>query len=306
MAARAQLDGNGAALAIVTGDPQHGGKAPRAAGVALLVHRPEVGGEREAERIGALEEAAALSVPAPLPHLLGIGPRLGQPGERVLLRPLLLRRLLGDRGVDHDQQQDEETAPRPRGPHQKGRAGPLPAPVRSRAAATSSRSASVNSKSAAGSHPSICEGRRAPTIAPVTPGQASVQATATAPTLVPWRWAIGPSAAARPRLRSRRSPLNSGERDRQSSAGRRAARARVNVPLSRPACIGLYTIAPVPCAAHHRSSAAAACRVIAEKGGCSVSTWPRRSAASSCETSWFDRPTERTLPSAFRSRRVCQ
>ena len=38
---------------------------------------------------------------------------------------------------------------------------------------------------------------------------------------------------------------------------------------------------PVSCSRHHGSSAAANSRRIAENGGCSVSTWPTRSAASS-------------------------
>jgi L-asparagine transporter-like permease len=47
---------------------------------------------------------------------------------------------------------------------------------------------------AAPSQPSTCDGERAPTIAPVTPGQVSVQAMATDDTVVLCRFAIGISA----------------------------------------------------------------------------------------------------------------
>src|SRR5207302_6506326 len=65
-----------------------------------------------------------------------------------------------------------------------GRTGPDPARVLMIAAAISSTSAGVSSSVAAPIHPFTCSGVRAPTIAPVTPGQASVQATATADTVV--------------------------------------------------------------------------------------------------------------------------
>ena len=70
-------------------------------------------------------------------------------------------------------------------PATAGCVGPAPAPVRAIAEAISSRSAGVSSRVVAGIQPSICAGERAPTIAAVTPGQASVQATATADTVVP-------------------------------------------------------------------------------------------------------------------------
>src|SRR3989449_7258831 len=66
-----------------------------------------------------------------------------------------------------------------------GRTGPVPAPVRLMAPAISSKSASVRVSAAAPIQPSTCAGDRAPTIAPLTPGQASVQATATAATVAP-------------------------------------------------------------------------------------------------------------------------
>lgn len=66
-----------------------------------------------------------------------------------------------------------------------GRAGPAPAPVRAMAAAISSKSAASSSSRAASIQPSTWAGVRAPTIAPLTPGQARVHATATAATVVP-------------------------------------------------------------------------------------------------------------------------
>ena len=48
--------------------------------------------------------------------------------------------------------------------------------------------------------PSTCSGLRAPTMAPVTPGQASVQAMAIEDTDVSWRFAIGPSASRRQQI----------------------------------------------------------------------------------------------------------
>jgi hypothetical protein len=63
------------------------------------------------------------------------------------------------------------------------------------AAAISSRSSSVELERA-GRDPAVdLSGERAPTIAPVTPSQASVQATATAPTPTPCRRATGTSAS---------------------------------------------------------------------------------------------------------------
>jgi hypothetical protein len=41
------------------------------------------------------------------------------------------------------------------------------------------------------------------------------------------------------KLRFSFSPVNSSARDRQSSAGSAFARASVNAPVSRPACMGL-------------------------------------------------------------------
>src|SRR5258708_38203717 len=66
-----------------------------------------------------------------------------------------------------------------------GDAGPAPASVWRIAAAISSRSSVASVIHAASIQPSTCSGVRAPTIAPVTPGHASVQATAIADTDVP-------------------------------------------------------------------------------------------------------------------------
>ena len=81
-------------------------------------------------------------------------------------------------------------------------AGPAPASVRWIDDAISSRSCCVSISDAAPIQPSTCAGVRAPTIAPVTPGHASVQAMATADTDVPWRVAIGRSASRSARLLS--------------------------------------------------------------------------------------------------------
>jgi len=75
--------------------------------------------------------------------------------------------------------------------HDHTRTGPSPAPVCSIAIAIRSRSACVSRRSAAPIQPSTCAAFRAPTIAPVTPGHASVHATATATTVA----AVGPRSA---------------------------------------------------------------------------------------------------------------
>src|SRR4051812_37297642 len=85
-----------------------------------------------------------------------------------------------------------------------GCVGPDPTPSRSIVAAISSRSPALSSRVAAPIQPSICAGDLAPTIAPVTPGHARVQATATAATVVSWRFAIGASASRSPMFFSRR------------------------------------------------------------------------------------------------------
>jgi hypothetical protein len=87
--------------------------------------------------------------------------------------------------------------------------------------------------------PSTCSRERPPTIAPVTPGQASVHATATADTLAPWRCAIGRKASRKAKLRLRFGSLKSGERRRQSSSANFATFSRLNVSVNRPDCIGL-------------------------------------------------------------------
>src|ERR1700687_227668 len=61
----------------------------------------------------------------------------------------------------------------------------------------SSRSCGVSTIEAAPIQPSTCAGLRAPTMAPVTPGQASVHAMAIAATPVPRRCATGFSASTR-------------------------------------------------------------------------------------------------------------
>ena len=105
----------------------------------------------------------------------------------------------------------------------RGDAGPVPASVTRTAAAMSARSSSFSSRVAAGSQPSTCPGRRAPTIAPVTSGNDSVHATATAGGITPCRSATGRSAPARARLCDSARPVKSGSPARQS-------------PGSRPGC----------------------------------------------------------------------
>ena len=80
------------------------------------------------------------------------------------------------------------------------RTGPAPAPVRSTARAISSKSFALSCTFAAATHASTCSGLRAPTIAPVTPGHASVHATATAEMETRWRSATGRSASRNSRL----------------------------------------------------------------------------------------------------------
>src|SRR3954471_16602665 len=65
-----------------------------------------------------------------------------------------------------------------------GRVGPDPTPSLSIEAAISSRSRVLSSRVAASIQPSICAGDLAPTIAPVTPGQVRVHATAIAAIVV--------------------------------------------------------------------------------------------------------------------------
>src|SRR6266550_5572642 len=72
-----------------------------------------------------------------------------------------------------------------------GRVGPDPTPSLSIVAAISSRSPELRMSVAASIHPSTCDGDLAPTIAPVTPGQVRVHATAMADTLALCRSAIG-------------------------------------------------------------------------------------------------------------------
>src|SRR5579859_4331993 len=78
---------------------------------------------------------------------------------------------------------------------------------------------------AASIQPSTWRGLRAPTIAPVTPGHASVQATATAATLVWRRSAMPRIASATARFRASAGALKLSFRDRQSLAGSAAQQA---------------------------------------------------------------------------------
>ena len=76
-------------------------------------------------------------------------------------------------------------------------------------------------------------------MAPVTPGQARVQATATAETVVPWRAAMGRRASRKAMLRPSSGSLKLPERRRQSSAAMRATRSAEKPSVRIPDCIGL-------------------------------------------------------------------
>ena len=117
--------------------------------------------------------------------------------------------------------------------------GPQPAPVCCVAVAISSRSDGASVSEAASIQPSTCAGVRAPTMAPVTPGHASVHAIASAETEVSWRVAIRRSASRKARFRPSRGCWNSGARRRQSSSASDATRSAVKLSVSRPDCIGL-------------------------------------------------------------------
>src|ERR1700728_3231950 len=121
----------------------------------------------------------------------------------------------------------------------QGRVGPAPSPDDSMAPEASSMSRSSSVSVAAAIQPSICSGSLAPTMAPVTPGNANVHAMATEPTEAFWRSAIGrsPSAKARPALSL--SPEKLGLDLRQSPASRDAERSSLQRPLSSPDAMGL-------------------------------------------------------------------
>ena len=107
------------------------------------------------------------------------------------------------------------------------------------AEAISSSSSSVSTMEAAPIQPSTCFGVRAPTIAPVTPGHASVHAMAIADTEVARRSAIERRASRSWRFRRRFGAWKSGARRRQSSSASAATRSAVKLSVSKPECIGL-------------------------------------------------------------------
>jgi hypothetical protein len=76
-------------------------------------------------------------------------------------------------------------------------------------------------------------------MAPLTPGHASAQATATDETLAWCRDAMGRSASRSARLRSTLGDWNSGLRRRQSSGASEATRAALKRSVRMPDCIGL-------------------------------------------------------------------
>src|ERR1700719_1625084 len=86
--------------------------------------------------------------------------------------------------------------------------------------------------------PSAWLALRAPTMAPVTAGWCSVQASATSPADRLWRLAIACKRSTSARLRERFGSVKSGCLLRQASWGSLAARSRVMAPVSRPDAIG--------------------------------------------------------------------
>ena len=92
---------------------------------------------------------------------------------------------------------------------------------------------------AAAIQPSTWAAERAPTIAPVTPGQQRVHATATAATVIPCRSAIGFKASRSARFRSSLGGWNSSARRRQSSVASAAMRSAEKRSVRSPACMGL-------------------------------------------------------------------
>ncbi len=117
--------------------------------------------------------------------------------------------------------------------------GADPAPVARAVAAISSRSTALDSSSAVPIQPSTCSGARAPTIAPLTPGQASVQATATEATVVPRGSAMGRRASRSDRLRVNSGSVNAAAVRRQSSSAMASTRVELNVSVRMPFFIGL-------------------------------------------------------------------
>jgi len=103
----------------------------------------------------------------------------------------------------------------------------------------SARSSSARVSVAPPIQPSTCSGERAPTIAPLTPGQRVTQATATAATVAPCRAAMGRRASRSDRLRLSSGSLNEGGRRRQSSAAMAATRAALNESVRMPDAMGL-------------------------------------------------------------------
>src|ERR1019366_2153953 len=191
-------------------------------------------------------------------------------------------------GRTHASRAEDRNARIHAAPFHERATGPEPAAVCRRAPAIAARSDTSRSSDPAAIQPSTCSGLRAPTMAPVTPGDARVQATATADTVTPWRSAMGRSASRSAMLRERCGSVNSEERRRQSSSAIAARRCTENVSVSRPDCIGLYTMTPVRWAAAHGITSAAASRRTRENGGWRLSTWRTDSARSRSATSKFD------------------
>jgi hypothetical protein len=133
----------------------------------------------------------------------------------------------------------------------------------------------------------------------VTPGQASTHAIATADTVAPYRLAIVRSSSRSKRPRVRFGSWKYAALCRQSSGASDAIRALSKRSVRMPDCIGLYTMTPVSCSAHHEMTSAAASRRMTENGGWSESTWRIASQRSSSRMSKLETPAARTFPSSI-------
>ena len=150
--------------------------------------------------------------------------------------------------------------------------------------------------------PSTWRGSRAPTIAAVTPGWASAQATASSGSVAPRPAAIGRRRSTRSRFRPSAGSRNAGDSRRQS----------LGVELGDPVAV---EAAGEEARGHRRVDDRRRCRarppraatvvraprVRSDSGGCTESTWRIASQRSSWSTSKFATPIQRALPSSTSS-----
>jgi hypothetical protein len=83
--ARAQRHLNHNVPALLAPEAQFAGIPFCAVRIVVLVQRLEIGNKREGQRVGAREERQRLGVRFPFSQLLGVGPRLDELEEGVLL-----------------------------------------------------------------------------------------------------------------------------------------------------------------------------------------------------------------------------